>query len=129
MEFTELVNMTSQRQGVTPFEENPGHFIFYLDDYQIACYQRDKFVFIESQLGHLSGLKNTDSLNQHLLTKSLQFIRDKRACLSISDQKQYMLHQRIHADKLTVALFQTSLEQFSSCLQYITDEMKPFFTA
>ncbi len=127
MEFKQLIETIARNKNVTPLEETKDCFVFYAEDYRIACSQIDKFILIESNLGPLSNIRNADSLTRHLLSNSIGFIRDKRACLSINkDAQHYSLHQRVSLEGLTVMLFESNLEQFATCLRYLSEEIKPF---
>ena len=80
-------------------------------------------MWLEVDLG--KTVENTQDLvlsNKLLLTRSVGFIRDERACLSIDEETQhYNLHQRILLAHITPQAFQKAIEQFGGCLCYVSD--------
>jgi len=126
MDFHSLIKAFAKNNNLAPLEEEKGRYTFILDSNTVECFSLNKHIWFESDLGSIPE-KDSDAntINHLLLTRSMGFIRDQRACLSIDQKEQrYCLHQRIPLAHQTVPSLQLAIENFGGCLQYLTELMK-----
>ena len=125
MDFQSLMNKIYKNNNLSQTPQQDGRYQLRLDGHTISCYHRNKYAYLEADLGKINEGQTHDDLNQLLLARSLGFIRDMRACLSIDqDSEHYCLHQRIAMSHITPQNFQTTLEDFGGCLRYLKELMQ-----
>lgn len=125
MDFRSLLKQFAKNNNLKTLKEEEGRYTLFLDGNTVICYYRNQQAWFETDLGAAHEGSDADALNQLLLSRSMGFIRDQRACLSIDQETQhYCLHQRLTIDNLTPQDFQQALENFGGCLQYVTELIK-----
>ncbi len=128
MDFKSLIEKFAKNNGLSPLKEKKGCYTLLLEGNTVRCYSQNKKVWLESSLGSIPSEKeNNDCVYQFLLTRSMGFIRDRRACLSIdTDTCQLCLHQRIYNTSLSIQDFQIAIENFGGCLSYLKELINQF---
>ena len=114
-----LIKQFARNNGLSELQEKDGRYTLYLDGNEIHCHGRNQQLWLEAEF-NMTG--TNDNINNLLASRSMSFIREQRACLSINEEtNNYCLHQRIPMENLTSQYFQTELENFGGCYQYIQD--------
>lgn len=126
MEFKTLIMQFAKSNNLNTLKEESGRYTLVMGGQDVYCYSRNKCVWLETDLGKIAhDAQQLADLNKLLLTRSIGFVRDERACLSIDEETQrYSLHQRIALAHITPQAFQKAVEQFGGCYQYIADLIK-----